>query len=176
MPRRSRATTKPVLLVKVTQSEKAIEQSGLLKKILAPLDGSKLGEAALPYIEALAMNLEADLVLLHVLEPQTTWGMYEGYTTYRAPESPDERAASATAYLDDVAKPLKERGLNVTCEVKTGLPPRKIIDYAKANSIDLIAMSSHGRSGVMEWVFGSVTDKVLHAGDTPVLVVRPAKS
>ncbi len=51
----------------------------------------------------------------------------------------------------------------------------RIIDYAKENAIDLIAMSTHGRSGISRWVFGSVTDKVLHAGDIPVLVVRPSK-
>ena len=51
----------------------------------------------------------------------------------------------------------------------------EIIDYAKANDIDLIAMSTHGRSGIGRWVFGSVTDKVLHAGDTPVLVVSASK-
>ena len=66
-------------------------------------------------------------------------------------------------------------GLKTSTAIEVGLPAQQIIDYAGANDIDLIAMSSHGRTGVGRWVFGSVTDKVLHAGNTAVLVVRAVK-
>ncbi len=74
-----------------------------------------------------------------------------------------------------MAKTFKEKGLD-TSSIKrgpSGVSGRKrFLEYAGANAIDLIAMSTHGRSGIGRWVFGSVTDKVLHAGDTAVLVVR----
>jgi len=59
--------------------------------------------------------------------------------------------------------------------VRSGAAADQILEYAEANGIDLIAMSTHGRSGIGRWVFGSVTDKVLHAGDTAVLTVRATK-
>ncbi len=169
-----RAAGRPALLIRAPASETALQERRLVKKILAPLDGSKLGEAAIPFIEVLAPALGAELLLFHVVEPVTTWGIYEGYPGYTTPPpDPESRRASAMVYLDGMAKPLKEKGLSVACVVEYGLPARRITDYAKDNAIDLIAMSTHGRSGVGEWVFGSVTDKVLHAGDKPVLVIRP---
>ncbi len=171
-----RATGKPVLLIRAPAKREAVQQRRLIRKILVPLDGSGPGESAIPYAEALAQASGAELVLAQVLEPAITWGSYEGYASYRAPEDWETRKASATAYLDDVGKQLKERGITASSVVVLGSPAEQIIDYAKANSIDLIAMSTHGRSGIGRWVFGSVADKVLHAGDTPVLVVRPAKA
>lgn len=61
-----------------------------------------------------------------------------------------------------------------TC-IEPGSPEDQIIEHAKAHTVDLIAVSSHGKSGIGRWIFGSITDKVLHAGDTAVLVVRPVK-
>jgi len=66
--------------------------------------------------------------------------------------------------------------LNTSSELRSGSAAEEIITYAEENNIDLIAMSTHGRSGIGRWVFGSVTDKVLHAGDVPVLTVRASKS
>ncbi len=114
------------------------------------------------------------MVLLQVLEPLTNWS--HGETTAPIPEDGGKRKALALAYLDDVGKPLKERGITTSSVVVMGSPADQIIDYAKVNAIDLIAMSTHGRSGIGRWVFGSVTDKVLHAGDTAVLIVRPTKA
>jgi nucleotide-binding universal stress UspA family protein len=79
-------------------------------------------------------------------------------------------------YLDGIGKKLKGKGLGVSSVVVIGSSADQIIDYAKANTIDLIAMSTHGRTGIGRWIFGSVTDKVLHAGDTPVLVARTSKT
>jgi len=170
-----RATVRPVLLIRAQASELSLQQKRLLKRILVPLDGSKLGEAAIPGTEALARALGAELVLLQVVEPATTWGTYEGYPSYPPPADVESRKASAKAYLDGVGKPLEEKGLNTSSVLEYGLPARQIIDYAKANGVDLIAMSTHGRSGIALWVFGSVTDKILHAGDTAVLIVRASK-
>jgi nucleotide-binding universal stress UspA family protein len=87
-----------------------------------------------------------------------------------------KRRNLAFAYLNDIVKPLEKRGLKISTAVAFGSPADQILDYAKAKSVDVIAMSTHGRSGVGRWVFGSVTGKVLHAGDAAVLVVRAAKT
>jgi nucleotide-binding universal stress UspA family protein len=86
---------------------------------------------------------------------------------------PQKRKNLAIAYLDDIGKPLKARGLKVSSAVAGGYAAERIINYAESNSIDLIAMSTHGRTGMGRWVFGSVTDKLLHAGNKPLLVIHP---
>ncbi len=172
-----RATSKPVLLVRKAASYEAIQQKSLVKRILVPLDGSTVGEAAVPHTEALAQALDTEIVLFQVLEPIVMSPEIAEVSVIQAMSVLEEsRTTSAFNYLDGVAKPLKERGLRISSAVSSGPPADQIIDYAKANAIDLIAMSTHGRSGIGRWVFGSVTDKVLHAGDTAVLVVPPAKA
>ncbi len=169
-----RATSRPVLLIRAPAKRQAVRQRRLVKRILVPLDLSDLGGAAIPCAETLARALGGEMVLLQVLEPLTSWS--HGETTAPIPEDGGKRKALALAYLDDVGKPLKERGITTSSVVVMGSPADQIIDYAKVNAIDLIAMSTHGRSGIGRWVFGSVTDKVLHAGDTAVLIVRPTKA
>lgn len=170
-----RATGRPVLLIRAPASEEALEQKTLVRRILLPLDGSKLGEAAIPCTEAVAKALSAELILFQVVEPITTWAGFEGGVSYVMPQDEENRKGYALAYLEGVGRALTERGLSTSKAVGFGSPAAQIIDYSMANAIDLIAMSTHGRSGIGRWVFGSVTDKVLHAGDTPVLVVRAAK-
>ena len=171
-----RATSRPVLLIRTPASSAALQQKQLVKRILVPLDGSTIGEAALPHTGTLAAALGAEVVLFHVLEPQTSLVGHEDGAAYVPIQDEAGRKASAIAYLDKVGKPLKERGCNTLSAVGFDSPADRIIEYAEANSIDLIAMSTHGRSGIGRWVFGSVTDKILHAGNTAVLVVPAAKA
>jgi len=89
-------------------------------------------------------------------------------------EENKRKKESSEQYLDSVAKVLEGRGYPVSKHVTTGPPAEQILDFAEANPVDLIAMSTHGLSGIKRWIFASVTDKVLHAGDMPVLVVRAA--
>lgn len=143
-----------------------------------PLDGSKLGEVAIPYAEALAQVLGAELILFQAFTPPT---LEEGAYRYSSipkttlKEAEEQMRASAMAYLDSVGKTFQEKRLSTSSVVRLGSAPEQILEYAKANAIDLIAMSTHGRSGIGRWVMGSVTDKVLHAGDTAVLTVRATK-
>ncbi len=171
-----RATTRPILLVRAPAKPQDIRQRRLFQKILVPLDGSKLGESAILYAEALGQELDAELVLFQVLEPLDKAWLSEPHTFYAMPPDIENRKSAAMNYLDGVGKSLKEMGLKAASAVAVGSPADQIIDYAKANAIDLIAMSTHGRTGIGRWVFGSVTDKVLHAGDTAVLVVRATKA
>lgn len=168
-----RAINKPVLLVRVPPAQDRVQEKRLVKRILLPLDGSDIGEAAFPYAEALALGMPAELILFQVLRPAVL--IAEGSTMVSGAvyEKQEEiRKAHATAYLDNVAGKAEEKRLRISKALVSGYPPERIIDYAQASAIDLIAMSTHGRSGISRWVFGSVTDKVLHAGDTPVLTVR----
>jgi nucleotide-binding universal stress UspA family protein len=176
-----RATSRPVLLIRAPASETALKDKRLVKKILVPLDGSKVGEAAIPCTEFISQGLQAELVLFHVVQPVkaiTTYG--EGYISSSVASSvaQDEESARASAitYLHGVEKPLKAKGLLTSSMAVVGSAAVQIIDYAKAYDIDLIAMSTHGRTGIGRWVFGSVTDKVLHAADTPILVIRASKT
>jgi nucleotide-binding universal stress UspA family protein len=166
-----RAATMPMLLVRAPATDCAIQEKRLIKKILVPLDGSELGAAAIPYAKALGQAADAELVLFQVVEPQPLEGL-----------SPDRKAyekvlkADAVAYLDSVAKDVRREGLNISTAVDFGFPEECIIDYARMNSVDLIAISSRGRRGIVRWAFGSVVDRVLHDGDTPVLVIRAART
>jgi nucleotide-binding universal stress UspA family protein len=169
-----RASKKPVLLIHREPSAAALEQKKLVHKILVPLDGSKLGEAAIPYTQDLAAKLQAEMVLVHVTEPLVRWGMYDSNPADQIVESPETRDTEAEEYLASVVKSLgQNKGIAVSAVALYGIPARQIVNYARENKIDLIAMSTHGRSGLGQWVFGSVTDKVLHSGGPPVLVVRP---
>ena len=168
------ATSKPVLLIRVAASGAALEQRRLMKRMLVPLDGSRLAEAAIPHAESLAGVLGTELVMFQVMEPGPPWIAEEAFAMY--PEVEEGRKASAMTYLDGAGKALKERGLSISSAIDSGSPADQIADYAEANDIDLIAMSTHGRSGLGRWVFGSVTNKVLHAGDTPVLTVRATEA
>lgn len=171
-----RATARPVLLIRAPASDAARQQKRLVKRILVPLDGSQIGEAAIPHTELLAPALGAEIVLFQVVEPVAMLPAYGVHEVYPVVQDSEAVMAAAIAYLEDVGKSLKTKGLKTSSAVDFGSPAAQIIDYAKTNAIDLIAMSTHGRSGIGRWVFGSVTDKVLHAGDTAVLVIRPAKA
>lgn len=167
-----RITGKPVLLIRTQADNAALQKRRLVKRILLPLDGSSVGEMAIQYADPLAQGLGAELVLLQILKPQVLFVGEGDMFGAMYHEDEDRRRASATAYLSSVGKTFQEKGLSTSIAVGSGSPADKIIDYAEANAVDLIAMSSHGRSGIGRWVFGSVTDKVLHSGDTAVLTVR----
>jgi nucleotide-binding universal stress UspA family protein len=169
-----RSATRPVLLVRTAATEAARSRKNLIERILVPLDGSKTGEAAIPYVTALAKAAGAEVVLFQAVEHvrQVT-----GYFTI-LPESiqatEEGLQAEAVAYLKRAEEVFMAQQIKTSVVVVWGAGAEQIIDYSEANNIDLIAMSSHGESGISRWVFGSVTDKVIHAGNTPLLVVRAA--
>lgn len=170
-----RATSRPVLLIRKEPSAEAIEERSLIKKVLLPLDGSELGESAIPQVEALAKALDIEVVLLHVLDSVVTVDMPGLVAVTRpTPKQLAKQEEKALDYLGKIESALRKEGLNVSSQLRSGSAAEEIIAFAEENGIDLIAMSTHGRSGITKWVFGNVTDKVLHAGETPVLAVRPS--
>lgn len=144
----------------------------MYKKILAPLDGSKFSECTLEHVRAVVAGCQVpEVVLLMVVElPRQPLERGEEW-----PREVEERGRSwAEDYLTKVANGLKKEGMAAQTVVVTGWPADKILDYADQNQVDLIIMSTHGRSGATRWVFGSVADRVLRHAKTPVLMVSPA--
>jgi nucleotide-binding universal stress UspA family protein len=166
-----RATKRPVMLIRERAAKEAVEQKKLLSKILVPLDGSKIGEAALCYAVTLAKKTAAEITLLEVFEQVK--GVGATGISYNIPDDESVRK-SLLSYLDHVAGPIKNEGLKVSTTVLFGIAADNIVEYAEKNGIDLIAVSTHGRSGLGRWVFGNVTDKILHTGNVAVLVAHAA--
>ena len=172
-----RATTKPVLLVRKEAPAEGLQRKGLIKRILVPLDGSKVAEQIVPHAEELARGMGAELILFQAYESFLGVISGEAMITMSAEEIKEankHREEDAKAYLRTIAGTLREMGLTVSEVIVPGDPADVILSYAESNAVDIISMSTHGLSGLKRWVFGSVTDKVLHAGDMPVLVVRAA--
>jgi nucleotide-binding universal stress UspA family protein len=145
-------------------------------EILVPLDGSLVAETALPPALALARALAGSLTLLRVTPPTLgaeplAEAIQAPVITYRPrPQDRDQ----ADAYLAGVAQRLDAGGVPVRILVLRGDPATAIVQYAQeAPGVRLIAMATHGRSGVSRWVFGSVAEKVLRATPAPLLLVRP---
>ncbi len=151
------------------------------EKILLPLDGSKTGEAALPYVEELVTKFlpepKVEVILMQVLSSLSHY-VIAGEATARIPYTPEEiemMKKQAGKYLRKVAADLKEKGATTKIIVAVGDDAEEIIKTADELNVDIIAMSTHGRSGISRWVFGSVTDKILRGGNRPVLVVKAPK-
>jgi nucleotide-binding universal stress UspA family protein len=155
-----------------------------VKTILVPLDGSALAEQSLPYVRLLAPILGARVRLLRVVmdladEDVFAESMVAAYGVLD-PQIPQERVQQAwetrrkhaEGYLASLALQLQGDGLDVATEVRIGPPAEVIVETAAAEPGMLIAMATHGRSGLRRWALGSVTDKVIHATSSPVLVVR----
>jgi nucleotide-binding universal stress UspA family protein len=168
--------TAPVLLVRSKRPSKTGIAGKLksLHNIIAPLDGSDIGEAALPYAEILAMNSGALVSLLQVVSPPgTVEASLLGGPDWRKFVKAMHDAGED--YLKNIAERLSDKGIKSTYEVVTGDPADKIVEYADDKKASLIAMSTHGRTGLTRWVLGSIADKVLHGARIPILLVRSPK-
>ncbi|HIE17700.1 MAG TPA: hypothetical protein EYP71_05845 [Dehalococcoidia bacterium] len=166
----------PVLLIRSRQLQntEARGKISFLDKILAPLDGSDIGQAALPYVGILAVKASSSVTLLQAISPPGT----AEASLFGGPDWKKFLKAMHNAgisYLKGVAETLEKKGIKTTYEMVTGDPADKIVEYAEKNNITLIAMSTHGRTGLTRWVLGSVADKVLHGAATPVFLVRSPK-
>lgn len=149
----------------------------MYNRILLPLDGSKLPECAIEHVRAIASGCGAsEVVLLSVVgsyEPGSGWSWGGVISESQMAEAARKAEESARKYLARVQKRLEKDGLTVDTKVMVGTPADTILDYAKANEVDLIIMATHGRSGISRWALGSVAERVLQLASTPVLIVSP---
>ena len=159
----------------------------MYQKILVPLDGSKIGEAALPYVEELlssfAPEKRVEVILIRAIVDLTHFIIVAG-TMGQAVSVPYTKTElepfkkEAMAYLNKVAGRLKKnKGVVVKSMVRMGINAAdEILAASDEIKADLIAISTHGRSGFSRWAMGSVADKILRGGNTPVLMVRAKKT
>ena len=153
----------------------------MFSKILVPLDGSALSEQALPIAQNLARSSDTSMHLLQVisLRPELEALRGSGGESITVLEMAQDAArrfievqtARGKAYLEGLAVQLQKAGINVTTVLREGAADENIVEYAKEQEIDLIVMSTHGRSGFKRFFVGSVTDRVIRSGETPVLVL-----
>jgi nucleotide-binding universal stress UspA family protein len=172
----------PIMLIRAKTDVPAVIR---LRKILVPLDGSKEGEAVLSYVENLAEKLNPNIVLLNVVELLYHVYAYEAAVGYggagivRVPYNPEEMKPfrdTAEKYMRKISGRLAEKKIETSTEVRVGAPGDEIIEAEEEIGPDLVVMSTHGHSGFGRFDHGSITDKVLHGGNAPLLLVRPQQT
>lgn len=166
-----RATNNPLLLIRANK-EAATNGKATLDSVMIPLDGSELAESILPYAVELAkiVNLK-----LRLMRSYYTTGVLFNYEDYLAnlKDLPARSKNEAIGYLDAKVEQLEtERLSNVASFVAEGEPAQMILEGAAEIPNCVIAMCTHGRSGVDRWMLGSVTEKVMRHSGNPVLVIR----
>lgn len=137
----------------------------MYKHILVPLDGSSLAETVLPHVEKLAKEEGAKISLLQVVIAHTMPGV-------DPTDAQVAVVAQAKKYLGQVAEKLKQAGLTVETHIRYGHDAEQILEHTEDNDIDLVAMCSHGQSGIGRWNLGGVTKRVVSHCVKPVLTIR----
>jgi nucleotide-binding universal stress UspA family protein len=150
----------------------------MFERVLVPLDGSRVGEAALPVIEQLVDKLapktHVEVVLVGVITLLRHW-VVVGEASAPVSYTDEEMTLiknRVTGYLEKTGAAMKKRGVVIKTMVVTGNASDEILKTADEIKADLIGMSTHGRSGLRRLAFGSITDKVIRGSHVPVLLVR----
>lgn len=139
-----------------------------IKRVAVTLDGSDLAEEAILPAYNLARGLGAELTLLRVNEPLST--AYPELQSDKERELTEWNRTGAMAYLENIVRDLDE---DVEMFVVQGTAVSSILDFTKLHAIDLLVMSTHGRTGLRRWLYGSVTAKVLRDSHASMLIIRP---
>jgi nucleotide-binding universal stress UspA family protein len=153
------------------------------KKILVPLDGSELAEQSLKHALAIIKSDKpATIVLFAVVEPinpvflcapGSGRSVIDGVLLE---ELLEKKQKESREYLAGLLTRLKSKGVELQSALTIGRASEAIVKFAESNNIDLIIMSTHGRSGINRWVMGSVTEQVMRSSRVPVLVIPPQQS
>jgi len=144
----------------------------MYKAILVPLDGSTRAEAILPHVEDLALHGDAKVVLLQVVEQIYGTVESDGTTPVLDSRMLEQEISNAESYLADLQIKLREKGIDVQTRVVYGSVVYRILEAARQEGADLVAMASHGRTGLARVFYGSVAVGVLHSVDRALLLVR----
>jgi nucleotide-binding universal stress UspA family protein len=143
----------------------------MYKKILVPLDGSELAEKAIPYATELCKG-ETEVTLFQVIHIPLPLAAPDASIAVPMPD-PQELMDEALKYLEGIVESLRKEGVNAKAVVnEQDVTADAIVEYAKENDIDLIVMTTHGRSGLSRLVFGSVSESVVRHTPCPVLLIR----
>jgi nucleotide-binding universal stress UspA family protein len=146
----------------------------MYKRILVPLDGSKRAEAILPHVEELAQRYDAEILFLKIVEPSRVVASVDGFVPGPETIQQDHDIAMkrANAYLMSLVGEFREKRISAKPVVEEGPIVSEIIDVSIREGVDLIAMASHGRTGLGHVFYGSVAAGVLHRIDRPLLLIR----
>jgi nucleotide-binding universal stress UspA family protein len=174
----------------ITSRKRMNREEKMIKRIMVPLDGSKLAECALPYADELGAKLGAEVVLVNVTN------RLKGIRVLKDPSKPivsdtiaygepleyekdwfvTEAVCStedqSQKYLKGIANDKLDKKVKVRTEVICGNPTQELTIYANTSGIDLVVMSSHGRSGPSKWARGSVAEKLVKAIHVPLMMIR----
>ncbi len=143
----------------------------MYQRILVPLDGSQLAEQAIPYATELCKG-STEVVLFQVVHLPLPLAAPDASMAMPLPDQ-EELIQESLAYLNRIAEKLRQEGVRVrTDAVERDMVPDAIVDYAREHDIDLIVMTTHGRSGISRLIFGSVAESVVRDAPCPVLLVR----
>ena len=172
-----RHTHTPVLLVRPTGDTPLDVKPYPLKKIIVPMDGSKAAQAVLPFAREMARTMKLEVVLVQAISAETTVQFTPtGPDTWAVPTDVLQQIdVLASGYLAGVGKELERDGISVRWDVLRGAAAHSIVEFAREAPGSMVAMTTHGRSGLRRWVLGSVADQVVRASGEPVLVIRPQR-
>jgi nucleotide-binding universal stress UspA family protein len=167
------ASTNPLFLIR--PREETLAHDARLNTLILPLDGSHLAEKIFPHVIYLANRLRLEVVLIRTYSlPTTGYFLATGVSPPAIGELGERIKAEATDYLQAKVEELQAEGIEkVSFVAVAGKGPEEIIDLARKTANNIVAMSTHGRSGIGRWVLGSVTDRVVCYSGDPVLVIRP---
>ncbi|HNP72483.1 MAG TPA: universal stress protein, partial [Kouleothrix sp.] len=165
----------PLLLVQPGSAAPDLAASVAFRRILVPLDGSQAAEQMLERAIAFGQPWGACYYLLHAIDLQLEETIATLAPVPTTQSEIETEAEQARAYMEQAARPLHDRQLDVKTDVLLGTPVAAVIlGYAAERQVDLIAIKTHGRGGFARLVLGSTADKVLRAAQVPVLLHRPA--
>ncbi len=153
----------------------------MYKKVMVPLDGSRVAECVLPHLETVMRGCQdlPEIVLVRAVEPisvpvgreMTQFSSLDQVADFEVHQKSD-----AERYLKEKIDYLRERGINARSEIVFGKAGSALTDFAHKNSFDLIIIATHGRSGITRLVWGSVAEHILRTVNAPVLMVRASKT
>jgi len=142
----------------------------MYRKILVPLDGSKVAEGVLPHAKALAYSEGAELILLTVgANPAMDFVFSDPGLAQSAVDEQEERSKK---YVVGIENDLKAAGFKTSTQLRIGSVADVILGVAEELDVDVIAMSTHGRTGPARWLLGSIAERVVHSSKVPVLLIR----
>lgn len=144
----------------------------MYKKILVPLDGSPRAERILPYVEEIAVKFGSRIVFMQIVEPNVAMVSPYDIAPYNIGEETKRHVSEARTYLAGIEGEFRAKGLEAKSCVEDGPVVPTILDVAEREDAELIAMASHGRTGLPRVFYGSVAAGVLHRADRPLMLVR----
>lgn len=151
----------------------------MYKKIMVPLDGSKLAECVFPHLETIVKGCGSpEVIAVQAVEPLSVpYGRevakFTALEQVKAFET--HQRAEAERYLKETLARLRKTGVKARADLVYGKAGEALSDYATKNDVDLVIIATHGRSGLSRWAWGSVADRLLHSLRVPVLMVRASE-